>query len=410
MTLERQGATVARVATEQARQPAGPRGAPLSKGRKRAPRGPQVTRSVRRIAGGTYGVPASRRRCRPENPMTLRPDFEPFDRDGARVMDRRTWLMGSLGLLAVPPVAEAQAPTKVFRIGVLSGASPTSPLAWPVWQPFFQGLRDLGYVEGQNVVIEGRYYGDRVERLPALAVELVRLQVDVIVAGTSPAPEEARRATSTIPIVMPNHPDPVGSGLVASFAKPGGNVTGLSLVAPELRVKQLQLLKEILPRLTRVAFLRNPTIPLDLKDLEAAAQSLKLQVHVVEVSAPNELGDAFSAATRKRAGALIVLGGYMVWAHRARLAELAATSRLPTVYLLREHVEAGGLMAYGVDLRDSYRRAAGYVDKILKGAKPGDLPIEQPSKFELSINLKAAKALGLTIPPSVLVRADLIVE
>jgi putative ABC transport system substrate-binding protein len=209
---------------------------------------------------------------------------------------------------------------------------------------------------------------------------------------------------------MPNHPDPVGSGLVASFAKPGGNVTGLSLVAPELRVKQLQLLKEILPRLTRVAFLRNPTFPLDLKELEAVAQSLKLQVHVVEASAPNELGGAFSAATRKRAGALIVLGGYMFWAHRARLAELAATSHLPTVYLLREHVEAGGLMAYGPDLRDNYRRAAGYVDKVLRGAKPGDLPIEQPTKFALWINLKAAKALGLTIPPSVLARADQIVE
>jgi putative ABC transport system substrate-binding protein len=306
--------------------------------------------------------------------------------------------MASLGLLAVPPVATAQS-QKVFRIGILSGASPTSPLAWPVWQAFFQGLRELGYVEGQNVVFEGRYYGDKVERLPALADELVRLQVDVIVAGATPAPETARRATATIPIVMANHSDPVSSGL-----------TGLSMASPALRVKHLQLLKEVLPRLTRVAFLKNPTIPLDLKELEAAAQAQKLQVHVVEASTPSELGDAFSAATRMRAGALCVLAGYMFWAHRARLAKLTAASRLPTVYLLREHVEAGGLMPYGVDLRDTYRRAAGYVDKILKGARPGDLPIEQPAKFELSINLKAAKGLGLTIPPSVLARADLIVE
>jgi ABC-type uncharacterized transport system substrate-binding protein len=342
--------------------------------------------------------------------MTPRADLEVLDQGAARVMDRRTWLMGSLGVLGAPLVAEAQAPAKVFRIGILSGASPTSPLGRPVWQSFFEGLRDLGYVEGRNVMFEGRYYGDSVERIPALAAELVRLLVDVIVAGAVPAPEAARRATSTIPIVMANHNDPVGSGLAVSLAKPGGNVTGMSMVSPELRIKQLQLLKEILPNLTSVAFLRNPAIPLDLQDLKAAAHSLKLQVHVVEASAPNQLGDAFSDATRKRAGALIVLAGYMFWAHRTRLAALAAASRLPTVYLLREHVDAGGLMAYGVDLRDNYRRAAGYVDKILKGAKPGDLPIEQPTRFELAINLKAAKGLGLTIPPAVLARADLIVQ
>lgn len=322
------------------------------------------------------------------------------------MIGRRAWLMAFLGLLAAPRVAAAQAPARSFRIGVLAGATPTDPKASHLWQAFYEGLRDLGYVEGKNVVLEGRYYGDRVERLPAFAAELVRLQVDVIVAAAPPAPEIARRATSTIPIVMPNHTDPVGSGLVASLAKPGGNVTGLSLFAPELRTKQLQLLKEILPSLTHVAFLRNPSVPLDLKELEASARSLSLQVQIVEASAPGELADALSVATRKQAGALVVLSGYMFWAHRERLAELAAANRLPAVYLLREHVEAGGFLAYGPDLRDNYRRAASYVDKILRGAKPGDLPVERPVKFSLSINMKAARGLGITIPPSVLARAE----
>jgi putative ABC transport system substrate-binding protein len=324
--------------------------------------------------------------------------------------DRRFWLLASISVLMAPLVVNAQAPAKVFRIGVLSGAAPTNPEASHVWQGFFQGLRDLGYVDGQNIVIEGRYYGDNVERIPSLAAELVRLRVDVIVVGATPAPEMARRATSTIPIVMANHSDPVASGLAASFAKPGGNVTGLSLVSRELRIKQLQLLKEILPSLTRVAFLRNPAALPDLTELDRAAHSLGLEVQVVEASAPSELAGAFAAAKRNRAGALVVLSGYMFWAQRTRLAELAANHRLPTAYLLREHVDAGGLISYGPDLRDNYRRAAGYVDKILRGANPGDLPIEQPTKFELSINMKAAKALGLTIPPSVIARADRIVE
>ena len=325
-------------------------------------------------------------------------------------MDRRTLLKRSLALLALPVSAGAQVPPRVFRIGFLGGSSPTSSESGHVWQAFLQGLRDLGYVEGQNIVIEGRYYGDRPEQLPALAAELVRLQVDVIVAAAPPAPEAAKRATSTIPIVMANHADPVASGLVASFAKPGGNVTGLSLQARELRVKQLQLLKEILPSLTRVAFLRNPTIPFDLNELQTAARSLKLQAQIVEARDPNEFAAAFAAATRQRAGALIVLAGSTFFAHRAQLAALAAEHRLPTVYLLKENIDAGGFMAYGPDLRDNFRRAAGYVDRILKGAKPGDLPIEQPTKFELAINLKTARALGITIPPSVLARVDRIVE
>jgi putative ABC transport system substrate-binding protein len=325
------------------------------------------------------------------------------------MIDRRAWLIGSLSIVAAP-VMMANAQTRVFRIGLLAGTSPTSAEARHIWQGFFQGLRDLGWVEGGNVLIEGRYYGDRLDQLPALAAELVNLQVDVIVVGAPPAPEVAKRATSTIPIVMLNHSDPVGSGLVASLARPGGNVTGLSLLAPELRLKQLQLLKEILPRLTRVAFLRHPHIPLDLRELEVTARSLKIRAQVVEARTPDEIADAVSAATRERAGALVVLAGSMFFAHRARIAELAAKSRLPTVYLLREFLEAGGLLAYGIDTRDNFRRAAAYVDRILRGAKPGDLPIEQPMKFELAINLRTAKALGLTIPPAVLVRADHVIE
>jgi putative ABC transport system substrate-binding protein len=317
----------------------------------------------------------------------------------------------ALGLLAVPFAAEAQSLAKVFRIGLLGG---TSPEVSPFWREFFQRLRVLGYVEGQNVAFEGRWYGDNTDRLPALAAELVQIPVDVIVAGVAPAPEAAKRATSTIPIVMTGHPDPVGSGLVASLARPGGNVTGLAIVSPELRAKQLQLLKEVLPRLTRVAVLsdpRNPSHALVLREVDVAARSLKVKVQILEARAPAQFAEAFSAATKERAGALIVIGaGTTHFVHRARLVELAAQSRLPTMYPVREFAEAGGLMAYGVDLRDSFRRAAGYVDRILKGARPADLPVEQPTKFELVVNLKTAKALGLTIPPAVLARADEVIQ
>lgn len=326
------------------------------------------------------------------------------------MIDRRTFLIGSLSIVTSRSVADAQGPAKVFRIGLLGGSPPTSAEAQHIWQEFFYGLRDLGYVEGQNVLIEGRYYGDNLDRLRALAAELVRLQVDVILAAAPPAPEAAKRATSTIPIVMANHGDPIGSGLVASLARPGGNVTGLSMLSPQMRVKQLELLKEILPRLTRVAFLRNPDIPLDTKELEGVARSLGIRAQVVQARTPTELAEAFSAATRERVGALSVLAGSMFFAHRALIAELALKSRLPTVYLLREHAEAGGLLTFGIDVRASFRRAAAYVDRILRGAKPGDLPIEQPAKFELVINLKTAKALKLSIPRSVLVRADQIIE
>lgn len=327
-------------------------------------------------------------------------------------MNRRLWLTGGLALLALagPRRVRAQTPARMYRVGLLAGSAPGSAEAGHVWQSFFEELRKLGYVEGQNLVVEGRYYGDHLDRVASFAAELVRLQVDVIVAAASPAPETARRATSTTPIVMANHSDPVESGLAASLARPGGNVTGLSLRSVEMRVKLLQLLKEILPRLTRVAFLRNPSVPLDVNELEAAARALKLRVHLVDARVPNDLAPALAAARRDGAGALIVLGGSMFFAHRERLAGLGIQQRLPTVYLLKEHVEAGGLLSYGVDLRDTFRRAAGFVDSILKGARPADLPIEQPTKFVLAINLKTARTLGLTIPATVLARADLIVD
>jgi putative ABC transport system substrate-binding protein len=329
-------------------------------------------------------------------------------RDQASAVDRRTWLAACLGTAIAAARTDAQART--FKIGILAGSTPTSPESRHIWQAFYEELRARGYVEGQNLVVEGRYYGDNLGKLQGFATELVRLQVDVIVAAAPPAPETARSATSTIPIVIANHSDPVGSGLAASLAKPGGNVTGLSLASVEMRVKQVELLKETVPGLTRVAFLRNPGIPFAVKELDQAVRTMNLRPQFVDATGPNEFAAAFAAATRERAGAVVVLAGTMFFAHRTLVAELAAKHRLPTVYMFREHAEAGGLMTYGVDLRDNFRRAAGFVDKILKGARPGDLPIERPTKFALVINLKAAKALGLAIPPSVLARADQIIE
>ncbi len=328
-------------------------------------------------------------------------------------MDRRAFLAGAVGVVAGPAGATAQPATKVHRIGLLGGSPPNSPEAAHLWGGFFQVLRDLGYVEGRNIVIEGRWYGNRPEDLSALAAELVRLPVDVIVAGTAPSPEAAKRATSTIPIVMASHPDPVASGLVSSLARPGGNVTGISSVGPELAGKQLQLLKETLPSLDRAAVLSNPTIPshsLSVREIEASARLLKMQLQVLEARAPSGFEGAFAAATRERVGAIVVLGGSLFFAHRLRLVELAAQRRLPAMYGPLEFAHVGGLMAYGADVRDNWRRAAGYVDRILKGAKPADLPVEQPTKFDLVINLKAAKALSLTIPPAVLARAAEVIQ
>jgi putative ABC transport system substrate-binding protein len=330
------------------------------------------------------------------------------------VTTRRAFIGTLTGALLVAPLAaDAQQAAKVYRIGLLGGSPPNSPGGRRAWEGFFQGMRELGYVEGQNFLVEGRFYGDHTERLPALAAELVQLKVDVIVAGASPAPEAAQRATSTIPIVMAIHTDPVGSGLVASLAKPEKNVTGVSALGTELAGKRLQLLKEVIPGISRVAVLSNPTDTIQalvLREAQVAARSLKVRLQVLEARAPSDFAGAFSAMTKERAGGVMVLTSSMFYDARTRIAELAARSRVPAIYPVKDYPEAGGLMAYGVPLGESFRRAATYVDKILKGAKPADLPVEQPTKFELVINLKAAKVLGLTIPQSLLQRADEVIQ
>ena len=329
-------------------------------------------------------------------------------------MDRRAFIAAMGGsVLAAPLAAGAQKAEKLYRIGLLGGSPPNSRGGRRAWEGFFQGLRELGYIEGQNILVEGRWYGERIDRLPALAGELARLKVDVIVAGAAPAPEVASRATSAIPIVMANHNDPVGSGLVASLARPGRNVTGMSTLSPELTGKRLQLFKEVIPGISRVAVLSNPTIPsqaLELKEAKVAAALLKVQLQLLEARAPGDFAGAFSAMTKERADGVIVITSSMFYDERSRIAKLAAESRVPTIYGVKEFAEAGGLMTYGIDVHESFRRAAGFVDKILKGAKPADLPVEQPTKFELVINLKTAKALSLTIPPSLLGRADEVIE
>ena len=329
------------------------------------------------------------------------------------MITRRAFIASVAGILTTPLAAEAQQAVKVNRIGLLGGSPPNSPGGRRAWEGFFQGMRELGYVEGQNILIEGRFYGDHTERLPALAAELVQLKVDVIVAGAAPAPEAAQRATSTIPIIMAIHVDPIGSGLVASLANPGKNVTGVSTLGPELVGKRLQLLKEVIPGISRVAVLSNPTDTaqaLLLREAQVAARSLKVHLQVLEARAPSDFTGAFSAMTKERAGGVIILTSSMFYDQRTRIADLAARSRLPAIYSVKDYAEAGGLMAYGVNLGESFRRAATYVDKILKGARPADLPVEQPTKFDLVINLKTAKALGLTIPPSILARADQVIQ
>ena len=308
-----------------------------------------------------------------------------------------------LGVLA-PLSAAAEQPAKVPRIGYLASTSPS-----PVHDAFRQGLRELGYIEGQNTVVEYRWAEGKLERFPDLAAELVRLKVDVIVASTTAPALAAKNATTTIPIVIVYVADPVGRGLVASLARPGGNITGLSWGGIELSGKQLELLKEAVPKLSRVAVLTNPAGEFHravLREAEAAAGALAVQLQPFEVRDPTDFDSAFAAMTRARAGALLVPGDPMFFIQRTRVAHLAAKSRLPAMYGLREHVEAGGLMSYAPSIRDTHRRAAVYVDKILKGAKPADLPVEQPTKFEMVVNLKTAKALGLTIPQSILIWAD----
>jgi putative tryptophan/tyrosine transport system substrate-binding protein len=327
------------------------------------------------------------------------------------VIDRRTFLAGTgAALLAVPRAAAAQQAGKVPRIGFLFYGSPGPS---PELDAFRQGLRELGYIEGQNVAIEYRFVSGRVGQLPELAAELVRLKVDVIVTPGTPASVAAKQATSTIPIVFAGVADAVGAGLVANLARPGGNLTGLTGISAELGGKRLELLKEVAPKASRVAVLYNPadrSNVLVLKELQESAPALRLTLEPLGVRGPGEFEGAFVAMRRKRAHALFGAAGVLTTEHRKTIVDLAAKNRIPAMWGERQFVEAGGLMSYAVNFYDQVRRAAAYVDKILKGAKPGDLPIEQPTKFELVINMKTAKALGLTIPPSLLGRADEIIH
>ena len=317
----------------------------------------------------------------------------------------------ALGILATPVAAEVSPKGKAARIGMLLGVSPD--FAAPYIATFQRGLHALGYTEGQNMAIEYRFAVENGEPLSALVAALVRLQVDVIVTWGTPAAQAAKHATSTIPIVMAAVFDPVGTGLVAGLARPGGNVTGVTSGFAELSGKNLELLTQLVPGVTRVAVLwvsANPANALELKETKAAAQALGLQLHIVDIHEPTEFDSAFVAMTRERAEALLVLNDPLFLVHRTRIVDLTAKSRLPAMYERRAYAEAGGLMAYGVNFHSNFWRAAVYVDKILKGAKPGDIPVEHPMKFELVINLKTAKALGLTIPPMLLFQADEVIQ
>jgi len=320
-------------------------------------------------------------------------------------------LVTSALFFALAANAQAQLPKKSPRIGFLSSLGPVAVADRT--DAFSQALRDRGYAEGKNIQIEWRYAEGQTERLPRLAAELVRLNVDVIVTGGPAVNRYAKEATSTIPIVLTFDNDPVGNGFAASLARPGGNITGLSTHHPEISGKQLELLKEILPRLARVAVVGNATVPGNsqtVRQTELAAEALRVKTQYLDVRSPAEIEAAFQAAVKGRAEAVLVLGSQVVTSERKRFAELAAKNRLPAIYWNPESVEAGGLMSYSANLNDLFRRAAFYVDKILKGAKPAELPIEQPTKFELVINLKAAKQIGLTIPPNVLARADKVIK
>jgi putative ABC transport system substrate-binding protein len=326
------------------------------------------------------------------------------------------WIASLTGILAflllvAPCAAEAQPAARVPVIGTLDyGAPDSARLAW--WKAFHKTLQELGYVEGRSVAFEARWAEGRVERLPRLAAELVRLRVDVIVTGGGEAGRAAKQATTTIPIVMATGADPVRLGVVASLAQPGGNVTGVSSLSSELTAKRLELLRQLLPKVSRVAMLsdQTPNSMMSVRDIEAAAQVLGIEVHQVVGRDPKQLDQAISSARRERAGALIVVASPNLFIERKRIAELALKHRLPTAVGGREYAEAGGLFSYAVSYPDLFRRAAVYVDKILKGAKPADLPVEQPTTLELIINLKTAKALGLTIPQSLLLRADQLIN
>ena len=320
------------------------------------------------------------------------------------------WLLATFFLPTVSFVEAQQLARERPRLGFLwasSGPEPNSRTG------IHQGLREFGYIEGQNITIVYRYAKGKFERLPVLAAELVRLKVDVILTGGSTATRAAKEATTTIPIVMLQDNDPVGSGFVASLARPGGNVTGLSTLRPEISGKRLELLKEIVPKLSRVAILGasdNPGNAQALKEVELAAAASKVQLLYLDIRSRNDVEPAFREARKGQADAVLEVGGPLLNVYRTALLDLAAKSRLPTIWVRRSFVEAGGLIYYGVDTADLARRAATYVDKILKGAKPAELPVEQPKKFELVINLKAAKQIGLTIAPNVLARADKVIR
>jgi putative ABC transport system substrate-binding protein len=320
------------------------------------------------------------------------------------------WLLATV-LLTTASLAAAQQPTKVPRIGYLGGTSPSANAARI--EAFRQGLRELGYVEGRNMIIEWRHAEAKLDRLPALAAELVRLKVDILVTGGPPATRAAKEATVTIPVVMAFDDDPIGNGFVASLARPGGNITGLSSLAPELSGKQLELLKEILPKLSRVAVLGSSTRPgtaQTLKETELAAGVFGVKVLYLDLISPKDIETGFREAREGRADAMLILSSPIFSSQRTQFVDLAAKSRIPATYSTTEFVEDGGLMSYGVNTSGLYRRAGAYVDKILKGTKPADLPVEQPKKFEFIINLKAAKQIGLTIPPNVLARADRVIR
>jgi len=324
------------------------------------------------------------------------------------VIARRTFLAGTGAvLLAAPLAVEAQQATKIPRIGIL-GLTGLEPLI----AAFRDSLRQLGYVEGQNITVESRWTSE-VDRLPELAAELVRLPVDILVAGGPSMARAAKKATSTIPIVMAVVPDLVGEGLVATLARPGGNVTGISFMAPDLSGKRLELLREAFPRISHVGVIWDSKTgggPAELEATQRGARALGVELQVLEVQRAADVDKAFEMGRKHRAGALITLGSPLLFANRRHLVDLATASGLPVMFQHRAYVDAGGLMSYGPNFPEMFRRAAVYVDKILKGAKPADLPVEQPTKFELVINLKTAKALGLTIPPSVLARADEVIH
>ena len=327
-------------------------------------------------------------------------------------MDRRAFLATLTGgLLAAPLAAEAQSAGRVYRIGIIS---PTSLFPEHPSHAFRQALRELGYVEGQNVIIEQRFAEGQAERFPELLAEAIRLKVDVLVVGSTPGVLAAKRATATVPIVFAGVPDPVAQGVVASLARPGRNITGISMAIGEgFAAKWVELLKEAAPSVSHLAVLWNSTNPAAatfVKEVQAAARVLNVKLDLVAVGNVTQLDSAFAAITASPARDVIVTADPFFYTNRIRLVQFAASRRLPAAYFVRDFVDAGGLMAYGPSLAESYRRAATDVDKILKGAKPGDLPVEQPTKLELVINLKTAKALGLTIPPSLLLRADQVIE